>query len=80
MTPILEGIIMVKNNPNLAGQRANKKELFGTFGRYAVYAIHTRFDFVEWIVTDAENMDELTNLPTIIRQADTKEKAMQGLI
>ena len=71
---------MIKNNPNLAGQRANKKELFGQFNRYAVYAIHTRFNCVEWIVTDAEKMDELTGLPSIIRQADTREKAIQGLI
>ena len=70
----------MKNNPNLAGQRANKKELFGPFSRYAVYAIHTRFDYIEWIVTDADKIDELTNLPAIIRQAKTKEDAMRGLI
>ena len=70
---------MIKNNHKLAGQRINKKELFGPFCRYAVYAIHTRFDYIEWIVTDAEKIDELTNLPAIIRQAKTKEEAMKGL-
>ena len=71
---------MIKNNTKLAGQRANKKELFGPFFRYAVYAIHTRFDYVEWIITDAEKIDELTSLPAIIRQAKTKEEAMRGLL
>jgi hypothetical protein len=42
------------NNPALKGQRASRARFFGPFKRFAVYAIHTRFDAVAWAVSDAE--------------------------
>ena len=69
----------ITNNPNLAGQLAARKELFGDYSRYAVAPIHTRFDAVEWFVWDADIIDPLTNKPDVIRQAATKEEALLGL-
>lgn len=68
------------NNPNLAGQKAGNPELFGECSRYAVYPVHTRFDAVQWFVADAELLDELTKMPSIIRQADSREAAVKGLL
>ena len=67
------------NNPNLAGLPAGTKAMFGPFHRYAVYPVHTRFGAVQWFVEDAELTDELTGLPSIIRQESTREAAMEGL-
>ena len=69
----------MKNNPNLAGQLAAKKELFGGHSRYAIAPIHTRFDAVEWFVWDAERIDLVTKLASVIRQAQTKQEALVGL-
>lgn len=68
----------IKNEPDKAGQLAGKKERFGDFGRYAVAAVNTRFEAVQWFVWDAERMDE-DGRPSIIRQSETKEEAMRGL-
>jgi hypothetical protein len=67
------------NNPNLAGQLAAKKELFGGHSRYAIAPIHTRFDAVEWFVWDAEQIDVQTGFASVIRQARTKQEALAGL-
>lgn len=67
------------NNPKLAGQLAAKKELFGGHSRYAIAPIHTRFDAVEWFVWDAEQIDPVTKLAQVIRQAQTKQEALVGL-
>lgn len=68
------------NNPALAGQMASRRKfLFGYGSRYALYAVHTRFDAVQWFVADAEVPDELTGLPSIIRQEASPEEAMRGL-
>jgi len=69
----------VTNNPKFAGQVACTQELFGECRRYAVYAIHTRFDRVEWVVRDAELVDPVTGGSAIIRQEDTKSAAISGL-
>ena len=69
----------MKNNPNLAGQLAAKKELFGDCSRYAIAPIHTRFDAVQWFVWDAEQIDPVTKLASVIRQAQTKAEALVGL-
>jgi hypothetical protein len=69
----------MKNNPNLAGQLAAKKELFGDCSRYAIAPIHTRFDAVEWFVWDAEKTDLDTKRAQVIRQAQTKAEALAGL-
>ena len=67
------------NYTHLAGKPAIEKELFGDRCRYAVYAIHTRSDAVEWIVLDAETLDEKTGRPSEIRQASSRSSAMEGL-
>lgn len=66
------------NDPGKAGQRASKPTTFGPNSRYAVYAIHTRFDAVAWVVADAEQPDDLS-LPSIIRQEPSYESAIAGL-
>ena len=68
----------IKNIKNQAGQIANTPEMFGPFNRYSIYAIHTRFDAIQWIVRDGENYNASTGAE-IIRQANTKEEAMDGL-
>lgn len=65
----------VINNPKLAGFLATKREFFGEFNRYAIAAINTRGDNVQWFVWDAEKIDELTGLPSVIRQSPTYEIA-----
>ena len=70
---------MIQNNPQLAGQIAGKKEMIGGFQRYAVYPVHTRFANVQWFVADAETLDG-QGVPVIIRQSDSKEAAVAGLI
>ncbi|WP_439579346.1 hypothetical protein [Elioraea sp.] len=45
------------NNPALKGKRASKATFYGPFKRFALYPIHTRFDAVAWVVSDAETVD-----------------------
>ena len=71
---------MIKNYPEQAGNPAGPQELFGDHSRFAVYPVHTRFDTVDWFVTDAETVDPVTGDPLIIRQEPTKEAAMAGLL
>jgi hypothetical protein len=68
-----------RNDPSRSGQPATAKYLFGPFNRYAVFAVHTRFDAVSWFVTDAEQLDYVTGCPLVIRQCDTRELAVRGL-
>lgn len=68
-----------KNNPKRAGELASKKVRFGQFGRYAVAAIHTRFDSVEWFVWDAEHPRSSLQRAEVIRQASTYDEAIAGL-
>lgn len=81
MSPIitLAALRAQPNNPNRKGELASRKITFGPWSRYAVYAIHTRFDSVQFIVADAEVMDGVTNRPSVIRQSDTLEQALHGL-
>jgi hypothetical protein len=68
------------NNPTKAGQPASDKVIFGDYSRYALYAIHTRFDCVWWIVQDAETLDPIVpDMPAIIRQELRFEDAIDGL-
>lgn len=69
----------IVNNPSLKGQLASRKRLFGPWSRYAVAAVHTRFDHVVWMVWDSETIDPETDLIDVIRIADTEEKAVEGL-
>lgn len=61
-------VIVDANRPDCAGAVASQKKLFGPNSRFALFAIHTRFDAVQWVITDAENPDEVTGEPAIIRQ------------
>lgn len=71
----------IVNCPELRGGRACKPTSFGDFGRYAVFAIHTRGDAVEWFVEDAEQADpKFPSRPAIIRQAPTRDEAVSGLV
>ncbi|GIX10355.1 hypothetical protein [Elioraea sp.] len=45
------------NNPALKGRRAGKANFYGPHKRFALYPIHTRFDAVAWVVSDAETVD-----------------------
>jgi hypothetical protein len=67
------------NNPNKAGQRASCMVFFGKHLRYACFAVHTRFDELQWLVADSDEQDWATDRPTIIRQAATFEAAIAGL-
>ena len=67
------------NNPDLKGSPAAKKVLFGDCSRYAVAPVHTRFDAVQWFVWDAETYDP-AGIPAVIRQEDTLEAAIAGLM
>ena len=66
------------NDPRRPGQRASVSLTFGEFGRYMLYAVHTRFDAVSWFVQDAETPDA-EGYATVIRQEPTPELAVAGL-
>lgn len=66
------------NKPNLAGRKASNKTFFGQCARYALFAVHTRFESVEYVVTDADVLDEVTGAPAIIRQGNSVESVMFG--
>lgn len=68
------------NNPALAGQPAAKKQFFGDFSRYAVWPVHTRFEAIAWFVADAEHPLSDMSRAEIIRQAETLEAALEGLV
>jgi len=67
------------NNPMLRGNLAAPKQRFGNHGHYAIAPIHTRFDAIEWLVWDADIIDEATGLAAIIRQAGTMGATLRGL-
>ena len=60
------------------GSIISPKEYFGDFSRYAVYQVATRFGS-EWVIADADSIDEETGLPSIIRQEATKEDVMKNV-
>ena len=68
---------LIKNKPELAGTIASKKTLHAPRSRFATYAVHARFDAVEWLVADAETKDPLTDLPAIVGQHDTEGQALE---
>lgn len=77
--PALSFPTTLKNNPELRGSPAARKQRFGENGRYAVAPVHTRFDAVEWFVWDAEHPLSDINHAEVIRQAATLEEALRGL-
>jgi hypothetical protein len=64
-----------ENDSTKPGQKASEKLTFGEFKRYAVFAVHTRFVAIQWLVTDAEAPDEVTGAPGVIRQSYTAAAA-----
>lgn len=74
----METLKVQVNNPAKAGEQASDINIFGPRGRYAVYAVHTRFTHVAWFVVDAEQLDSLGR-QTIVRQESTMEAAIEGL-
>lgn len=74
------------NIPALRGHQATPKATFGgandadgSPSRYCVYAVHTTFDAVMWFVDDAEQIDEITERPLVIRQGASCAEVIQGL-
>ncbi len=65
------------NDPSRKGQIASPKIAFGDYKRYAIYAVHTRFDAVSWFVADCDVDD--CGMPGIIRQEPTIAEALRGL-
>jgi hypothetical protein len=68
------------NNPALKGQPAAKKQFFGDCSRYAVWPVHTRFEAIQWFVADAEHPLSDMSHAEIVRQAETLEAALEGLV
>jgi len=66
------------NDPRQAGRLASDRVLFGDNSRFALAAVHTRFAEVTWMVFDAEQEDELTGKPKIIRQGDSPSEVLSG--
>jgi hypothetical protein len=51
---------------------------FGEFSRYKLTSMTSRFGNEIWFVADANILDKY-GLPAIIRQAESKQEAIQGL-
>jgi hypothetical protein len=60
---------------HVAGQLAGEKV---RIGKFSVAPVHTRFGTVQWFVWDEERMD-YDDLPVVVRQAETREAAVEGL-
>lgn len=67
------------NDPARRGQKASPVLSFGPRGRFSVYAIHTRFDDVQWFVTDS-NLTYGDGRPFVIRQEPCFDSAIAGLL
>jgi hypothetical protein len=68
------------NQPNLRGQLAAPKVLFGWGKRYAVAPVFSRFedDPLIWFVWDADRVDS-DGKPEVIRQEPSLAAALAGL-
>jgi hypothetical protein len=67
------------NNAAKRGLRASAVVRFGPVLRFAAFAVHTRFDAVQWFIADDLVLDPLTGRPEIIGQAATFDAAIAGL-
>lgn len=67
------------NNPALRGHRASRILRFGPAARYEVFAVHTRFDTVEWWVTDS-NVTYSDGRPWVIRQEPSFDEAIAPVL
>ncbi len=64
------------NNPARAGQLASGKAYFGENDHFLIYAVHTRFDSVQWFVIDLDMPEDEDDLPHVITQDDDFNKAV----
>lgn len=62
-----------------AGERASDSIFFGDRGRMELYAIHSRFGILEWLIVDHERLEEPIGLPAIVRQAPSLREAINGM-
>ena len=78
----------IEPDPAKAGKRVIRKgHLFGPDGnagtRLCLFAIHSRLGGFHWLVQDAEQLDQITGLPSVIAQADDArtayDSALKGL-
>ncbi len=70
-TALLKSLKVEPNDPAQRGQYASLSALFGETSRYKLFAVHTRFDAVQWMVEDAENMVDAgagIKFPAVIAQ------------
>ena len=51
---------------------------FGDFSRYCLAVVLTRFDKIEFQVSDAERPDD-DGMPSVIRQTETIQSALEGM-
>ncbi len=51
---------------------------FGDFSRYCLAVVLTRFDKIEFQVSDAERPDD-DGMPRVIRQTETIQSALEGM-
>lgn len=65
------------NDPTRAGAPAGSSWLSPGY-RYRIQPMHTRFLAIEWLVFDADTLDE-TDLSAIIRQKPTFEAAIAAI-
>lgn len=70
-------IQVADNDPQLASTIASERLHFGTDSRYVLYAAHTRFDCVTWIVRDTETPDdEMPDLASFLTMNDDINKVL----
>jgi hypothetical protein len=70
---------VIKNNPELAGQNAGRAVFFDLC-QLKLFPVHTRFESVQWFVTDAMTPDPETGNPAVVIQAESKDKALKAII
>jgi len=63
----------------MAKSETLSRSYVGQASRYLVEEVRTRFGDVVWFVSDAEVLDDV-HLPSVIRQAATREEALRGLV
>lgn len=66
------------NDKSRAGQKASAEIKYGQF---RTYAVHTRFDSVQWFTVDDSDLltAHLDGGTAVVRQCDTFAEAIRGL-
>jgi hypothetical protein len=68
------------HQPNDNSKRGHRASFTILTPRYRIFAVHTRFDRVEWFVVDESEKDYVDNLRNnVIRQKPTLREAIAGL-